>query len=66
MDGLLRGDSQARAASLSTYVNSGIMTRDEARALENLNTIGGYASELLYPLNVASESKLKKDLNNGI
>ncbi len=64
MDGLLRGDSVARATSLSTYVNGGIMTRDEARALENLNAMGGYASQLLYPLNVASEEKLKKELNN--
>lgn len=57
MDGLLRGDSVARAESLSKYVNSGIMTRDEARAMQDLNALGGYAAELLYPLNVGSEKE---------
>jgi HK97 family phage portal protein len=36
MDGLLRGDAASRAAFLSTMVNNGIMTRNEARGHENL------------------------------
>lgn len=35
MEGLLRGDSAARASFYSTMVSNGIMTRNECRALEN-------------------------------
>jgi len=41
MDGLLRGDSASRAAFLSTMVNVGIMTRNEARGHENLPAKAG-------------------------
>jgi len=36
-EGLLRADSTARAAFLSSMLQNGIMTRNEARAKENLN-----------------------------
>jgi HK97 family phage portal protein len=62
LDGLLRGDSASRAAYLSTLVNAGIYTRDEARALENKNTRGGLSDELLFPLNMATESQFNANV----
>jgi len=41
LDALLRGDSAARSAYYNTMVMAGIMTRNEARALENLNWLPG-------------------------
>lgn len=35
LDGLMRGDSAARAAFYAVMVNNGILTRDEVRSLEN-------------------------------
>lgn len=46
IEGLLRADSQARAAFYSVMVNNGIMTRDEVRQLENMPTMGGNAGVL--------------------
>lgn len=46
VSGLLRGDSAARQSQYSTYVNNGIMTRDEVRRLENLPAMGGNAGIL--------------------
>lgn len=46
LEGLLRADSQARAAYYSQMVNNGIMTRDEVRVLENLPRRGGNADVL--------------------
>ncbi len=37
-EGILRADSLARATFLSTMVQNGLMTRNEARSKENLNT----------------------------
>jgi len=41
LEGLLRGDSQARAEFYQVMVRLGLMTRNEARALENLPPIPG-------------------------
>lgn len=41
VEGLLRADSAARASFLSTMVQNGLMTRNEARAKENLPRIEG-------------------------
>lgn len=41
VEGLLRGDSQARSAFYSQMVRDGIMTRNEARRLENLEPLPG-------------------------
>ncbi len=41
MEGLLRGDSQARAEFLSKMVTNGIYTPNEARAYENKGTVAG-------------------------
>ena len=46
IEGLLRADSKTRADFLSVMVNNGIYTRDEARALENRDLMGGNASKL--------------------
>lgn len=46
VEGLLRGDSAARATYYSQMVNNGIMTRDEVRGLENLPPMGGNATVL--------------------
>ncbi|MGN6209544.1 phage portal protein [Asticcacaulis sp.] len=41
IEGLLRGDSAARAAFYEIMIRSGIMTRNECRALENLPPVEG-------------------------
>lgn len=46
LEGLLRGDSAARASFYSAMVNNGVMTRDEVRRLENLGPMGGNAGVL--------------------
>ena len=46
LEGLLRGDSAARASFYSAMVNNGVMTRDECRKLEDLAPMGGNASKL--------------------
>lgn len=54
----LRGDAKARSTFYRTMVMSGIMSRNEARRLEELSPVPG-ADELLVPLNMmeASESE---------
>lgn len=46
LEGLLRGDTAARAAFYTAMVNNGIFTRDEVRVLENMMPRGGNADEL--------------------
>lgn len=46
VEGLLRGDSAARAAFYSVMVNNGILTRDEVRELEDREPMGGNAAVL--------------------
>lgn len=46
LDGLLKGDSSARASFYSAMVNNGIYTRDEVRVKENLPKRGGNADVL--------------------
>jgi HK97 family phage portal protein len=41
LEGLLRGDSAARAAFYQTLLNNGVLCRNEVRALENLPPIEG-------------------------
>ncbi|MDP3911916.1 MAG: phage portal protein, partial [Gemmatimonadales bacterium] len=52
VDGLLRGDSLARAQGYQLGIQSGWMTRNEARRLENLDALPGL-DEPLEPLNMA-------------
>lgn len=46
VEGLLRADSAARAAFYGVMVNNGILTRDEVRALEDREPMGGNAAVL--------------------
>jgi len=63
---LLRGDLEARKNYYSAMVYAGIMTRNEARALEDMNPIDGLEEPLqpvnMQALSVASELlKIQKD-----
>jgi HK97 family phage portal protein len=55
LEGLLRGDSAARAAYYNTTVTLGILTRNEVRELEDRNPIEGL-DEPLTPLNLQDNS----------
>lgn len=46
LEGLLRGDSAARASFYSVMIDKGLMTRDECRRLENLPPMLGNAGVL--------------------
>lgn len=46
LEGLLRGDSAARATFYGILIDKGILTRDEVRALENWPAMGGNAEKL--------------------
>jgi len=52
IEGLLRGDSAARAQFYSTMTQNGIMSRDECRVKENLKRMGGNAAELTVQSNM--------------
>jgi HK97 family phage portal protein len=52
VEGMLRGDTATRYAAYTTGINSGFITRNEAREHEDLNPIDGLDSPLL-PLNMA-------------
>lgn len=49
--GLLRGDTATRYGAYTTAINTGFMTRNEARELEDLNPLDGL-DEPLIPLNM--------------
>ena len=53
MDALLRGDLKSRYEAYSTAINSGFMTRAEARENENMNPIDGLEVPLM-PLNMVT------------
>jgi len=64
---LLRGDSAGRASFYRTMIMSGIMSRNEARILEELEPIDG-ADKLLEPLNmrgVGTERQLDAQERGG-
>ena len=50
VDGLLRGETTARFGAYQTPIQSGWISRNEARALENLHPVAGL-DEMLVPLN---------------
>lgn len=56
--GLLRADSAARASYLSQMVQNGLMSRDEARAYDNREPMGGNAAELTVQSNLVPIDKL--------
>ena len=53
VDGLLRGDSQARSQFYQTMIQNGVLTRNEVRAKENWNPLPDEerADETMVPLN---------------
>ena len=58
LDGLLRGDTTARADFYAKSINNGWMTRNEVREKENLNPIEGL-DEPLQPLNMMTVSQVE-------
>lgn len=58
LEGLLRGDSKARAAFYAQMTQNGVMTRDECRRLENLAPLGGNAAVLTVQSNMLPIDKL--------
>ena len=61
IEGLLRGDSTARAAFYASMVQNGNMTRDEVRGLENWPTKGGNADTLTVQSNMLPIDKLGEE-----
>jgi HK97 family phage portal protein len=57
--GLMRGDAAARSAYYTAGITNGWMTRNEARALEDMNPIAGLDLPLA-PLNMADGTKPPK------
>jgi HK97 family phage portal protein len=58
LEGLLRGDSQARAAYLQTMRQNGALNADEWRALDNLNPIPGGKGRIYWqPVNMQELGK---------
>jgi HK97 family phage portal protein len=55
LDGLVRGDIATRYAAYNTGIQAGFLTRNEVRALEDLDPIDG-GDEALRPLNMAPAS----------
>lgn len=61
MEGLLRGDSTARASWYSSMTQNGLMTRDECRGKENLAPMGGNAAVLTIQSNMMPIDALGKE-----
>ena len=67
LNALLRGDSKTRADYYRTLVNIGVLSPDEVRQFEDLNSMGG-ASESVYmqsnmmPLDTLGEATTRADL----
>ncbi|MDQ7970746.1 MAG: phage portal protein [Oxalicibacterium faecigallinarum] len=71
LEGLLRGDSAARAAFYGAMTDKGIMTRDECRKKENLPAKGGNADVLtvqsqMIPLDKIGMDKDSEAARNAI
>ena len=71
LNAILRGDSKARADYYRTLVNIGVMSPDEVRTLEDLNSVGGasedyYMQSNMLPINRLGESTSREELNENI
>lgn len=62
---LLRGDMEARKNFYTSLVYAGVMTRNEARALEDMNPIDGL-DEILQPVNMQALSMANELLQQQI
>jgi HK97 family phage portal protein len=60
LSALMRGDAASRAHFYSSMVQNGIMSRNEVRHLEELNTIDGEADSLTVQANMLDLSDLQK------
>lgn len=61
LEGLLRGDSASRGAFYSVMTQNGIYTRDDCRAKENLEPMGGNAAVLTVQSNLVPLDKLGEE-----
>ncbi len=64
---LLRGDSKSRADYYRTLVNIGVISPDEVRAFEDMNSMGGpsenvYMQSNMMPLDSLGEGTTRKDI----
>ena len=57
VDAILRGDYATRTAGYNTLINAGVISRNEARAYEDLDPYDG-GDEYLVPLNMTSATSL--------
>lgn len=57
LEGLLRGDTMSRATFYSQMLQNGVYTRNEVRALENMNRVDG-ADELTVQVNMSPLDQL--------
>jgi HK97 family phage portal protein len=64
VDGYVRADSQAKAEMLRTNIQNGLMTPNEGRAKQNMNSMNGgdelYIQQNMMPLSVAKEVVMAK------
>lgn len=63
LDGLLRGNTTDRANAYRTFVETGVMTRNEVRLRENLNPLPGL-DEPLTPLNMSRTTDAGGEADN--
>lgn len=64
LNALLRGDSAARAAFLKSAIETGWMNRNEARRLENMNSVNGL-DKFIVPANMQVLGSQGTDQNQG-
>jgi HK97 family phage portal protein len=57
VDGLLRGNTQARAEFFSKMFNIGVLSINEIRTIENFSTIGPQGDEHYVPVNLQTAEK---------
>ena len=65
VDAILRGDYATRTAGYQTLIMSGVMSRNEARALEDLDPYDG-GDEYLVPLNMVTSSQLQAESDDNL
>lgn len=62
IDGILRGNAESRARTLSIQRQGGALSADEWREIENRDRRGGAADDLFAPLNTAPIDQLREAL----
>lgn len=66
LNGLLRADPRARAEYYRSMINAGVMSINEIRELEELNSIGSDGDEHYLQVNMAPISSIKKIAEQAI